>query len=402
VTALDDRLRRALARLPDPPAEAGRRAERAALEALPAAPRRVGNRWLRAAAAAAAAVVVAGAALAATDHLGVRLGPPPPAERPAPAPAPPGGVVQVPEGARGIALVAGGRLWMGTREGLGVQGLAASAAELSPNARYAAVGIGRSLVAIAPDGRRAWSRPAAGPVVAAAWAPNPIVIAYVARRGASHELHVIEGDGDGDRLVDPDVAPVRPSWRADTQALAYVGRDGAARVAAYPSLATSAVAAPGPPVAAVAYAPRGERLALATAGPGFAVAFRDGAGGGGPWMPLGGAGARLSALAWGAPDVLLAAGDEPPDAGPDRVWSLVDTGGPVGKPAGAAFSPIPVLALAPIGDGDRLAVALRAGGRTQVWEAEAPELGLDDPLRPRRVLARVPAAAPGPAALSVR
>ncbi len=79
---------------------------------------------------------------------------------------------------------------------------------------------------IVPDGRRAWSHPTPGPVVAAAWAPNPIVIAYVVRRGGANELHVIEGDGDRDQLVDADVAPVRPSWRADTQALAYVGRDG--------------------------------------------------------------------------------------------------------------------------------------------------------------------------------
>jgi hypothetical protein len=307
----------------------------------------------------------------------------------------------VPEGARGIALVAGGRLWLGTREGLGVQGLAASAAELSPNATYAAVGIGRSLVAIAPDGRRAWSRRAPGPVVAAAWAPNPIAIAYVVRRGGAHELRVVEGDGDGDRLVDPDVAPSRPSWRADTHALAYVGGDGRARVAEYPSLATGPVPGQGAAVAAVAFAPRGDRLALATAGPPVAVAFRGGAAAAGPPTPRSGSGARLTALAWGAPDVLLAAGDEPPGAGPDRVWSLVDAGGPAGKPAGAAHADTPVLALAPIGDGRRLAAAVRAGAETQVWEVDTPELGRDEPLRPRRVLARIPAAA-GPVSLSVR
>ena len=298
-----------------------------------------------------------------------------------------------------MALVAGGRLWLGTREGLGVQGLAVSTAELSPNALYAAVGIGRALVAIAPDGRRAWSHPTPGPVVAAAWAPNPIVISYVVRRGGANELHVIEGDGDGDRLVDADVAPVRPSWRADTQALAYVGRDGAARVADYPSLASRAVAAPPAGVAAVAYAPQGDRLGLATAGPGVAVSFRGG-GGGGLVVPLGAPGARLTALAWGAPGELLVAGDEPRAAEPDRIWSLIDTGR---LADGAAYASSPVLALAPIGDGRRLAAAVRVGGETQVWEVDAPELGRDEELRARRVLLRVPAAAaPGAVALSVR
>ena len=150
-----------------PPTRRARRPRRPPGAAGPPA-----RRWLLAAAAAVAAVVVAGAALAATDRLDVRLGAPP---------APTGrggwdaarGVVQLPDGTQGMALVAGGRLWLGTREGLGVQGLAVSTAELSPNALYAAVGIGRSLVAIAPDGRRAWSHPTPGPVVAAAWAPNP-------------------------------------------------------------------------------------------------------------------------------------------------------------------------------------------------------------------------------------
>ena len=140
--------------------------------------------------------------------------------------------------------MAWGRLRLGTRAGVGVQRLAATTAELSPNALFAAAGLGDSLVAMAPDGRRAWSAPTPGEVAAIAWAPNPIAVAYVVRRGTRHELRVIEGDGDDDRLVDPDVRPVRPAWRADTHALAYVGADCAARVAAYPSLATADVLGP--------------------------------------------------------------------------------------------------------------------------------------------------------------
>ena len=44
----------------------------------------------------------------------------------------------------------------------------AGAAALSPHALFIAAGIGRSLVAMAPDGRRAWSHPAGGKVVAIA------------------------------------------------------------------------------------------------------------------------------------------------------------------------------------------------------------------------------------------
>ena len=55
-----------------------------------------------------------------------------------------------------------------------MQGQAVSAAALSPRALYVAAGIGNSLVAMAPDGRRAWSHPAGGRVVAIAWAPDGI------------------------------------------------------------------------------------------------------------------------------------------------------------------------------------------------------------------------------------
>ena len=397
MSALDDRLRRALEGLPGPSDRARSRAEGAALDTLPG-PARRRPRWLLAAAAVGAAVVAAGAALAATDRLYVRIGEPSAQERPAATPA--SGAVRLPEDSEGLALVADGRLWLATRSGLGVQGVAASAAELSPNATFAAVGLGRSLVAIAPGGRRAWSHPTRGPVVAAAWAPNPIAIAYVARRGDALELRVIEGDGDGDRLIDPDVAPVPPSWRADTQALAYVGRAGRARVADYPSLATRAASAPGRRVAAVAYAPEGDRLALATAGPAFEVSLREGASPG-PWVPLGAPRLRLSALAWSSGAELLMAGDDPRPGAPHRIWSLAGSSARFGKPTRTAFTAAPIDALAPIGDGGRTAAAVRIGEETQVWETALPAPGRDAELTPRRVLLRVPAPA-GPVSLSVR
>ena len=399
MTDLDRRIRDALGALPEGAPDARRRAERAALDALPSAAARRRPRWILAAAAMAAAAAVAGVALAATDRLEVRIGPEPAPEPVARVPqAPPPGQVRVPAEARGLALVAGGRLWLGTRSGLGVQRLAASTAELSPNALFTAAGLGDALVAMAPDGRRAWSVPTPGEVAAIAWAPNPIAVAYVVRRGDRHELRVIEGDGDGDRLVDPDVRPVRPAWRADTQALAYVGRGGAVRVAAYPSLATSdALTPPGDGAAAVAYAPGGDRLAVATA-TSVAVA---GAGSPPAWMSPGGPRLRLTALAWASPDALLVAGQDERPGGVGRLLSLPAVPALSGKAAASRFGP-PVRAIAIPAGGGRPVVAVALGARTQVWEIDALAPGPERGLAPRQVLLDVAAPARTVGALSVR
>ncbi len=393
---LERRLRRTLRELPDADDAARARAEAAALAALPPAPRR--RRWPLVAGGLLAAAVVAGAALAATDRLDVRIGAPS-APRPAPAatdgPAP--GRLALPAGASGLGAVVDGRLWLRTAGGLGVQGLAVTAAELSPRALYAAVGIGSSLVAMAPDGRRAWTRATPGRVVAIAWAPNPIAIAYVVQAGARHELHVIEGDGDGDRLLDRDVAPVRPSWRADALALAYVGADGAARVAAYPSLRVErTLPPPAGRVAHVAFAPSGGRLALATAGTGARLGLAGPAGA--QWTDPG-LGARLRALAWSSPGELVAAGDETAGGAPaGRLW-VIPAGAQVSGKARAAAEAPAVLALAPAGAA-RLVATVRTGGEVQVWEAATPRTG-QARLTPRRVLLRVPAGG-GSASLSLR
>jgi hypothetical protein len=395
VADFERRLRRALGGLPDGPEESRRRAERAALDALPSRGWPLRRRWTVAVAAAVAAVV-AGAGLAATDRLAIRLGEEAPERQAARA----GGAetVRLPAGHDGLALVAGGRLWLGTRAGLGVQGLAASAAELSPNATYAAVGIGRSLVAMTPGGRPAWTHPAGGRVVAAAWAPNPIVVAYVVRRAGRHELRVIEGDGDGDRLVDPDVAPVRPSWRADTGAVAYVARGGQVRVAAQPSLAVQAVAAPTGGARAVAFAPSGRRLAIAAGRAGVSVVLTEGTGPGAR-VELAPAGA-VTALSWSSPRELLVAARDAPGGASGRLWSVGVGDRLFAKASGTAHGPA-AEALAPLAGGGA-AVAVRAAEGLEVWEVDAPSGGGDPELRPRSVLLRVPAPAGGVRALSVR
>src|SRR5919198_5323338 len=107
----------------------------------------------------------------------------------------------VPPKSHGIAVVAGGKLWLRTRSGLRIEGMPVSAAELSPRALYAVVGLGSSLVALAPGQRRAWVHRTGGRVVAAAWSPDGLKIAYVVARARRHELRLIEGDGSPDRML---------------------------------------------------------------------------------------------------------------------------------------------------------------------------------------------------------
>lgn len=222
---LEQRLEGAFARLPKPTREASARARAGALAVL--APARTRSRVELAIAlvAIAFALGAGAAALAATGNLHVRLGSPAKHERAIPE------HLSVPAGTHGIAVVAGGRLWLTTISGLRIEGLPVSTAELSPRALYAVVGIGSSLVALAPGGRRAWVHPTDGRVVAAAWSPDGLKIAYVVARPRGDELRMIEGDGSPDRLLVRGVRPVRPSWRADSLAVAYV--DGRGRAASF-------------------------------------------------------------------------------------------------------------------------------------------------------------------------
>jgi hypothetical protein len=182
----------------------------------------------------------------------------------------------VPEGADGIAAVVDGRLSVVTRGGFRLQGLRVSAAALSPHALYVAAGISRSLVAMAPEGRLAWSHRVRGTVVAIAWAPDGLRIGYVVHAGGRFVLHVIWGNGTHDAVVDRTVRPVRPSWRADSLAFAYVGAGGKAIVYDLAHQSRRVVAAaPMGGVTQLAFSPTGAQLAVAGRR-GFAVEDRPG------------------------------------------------------------------------------------------------------------------------------
>jgi hypothetical protein len=222
---VERRLEAMFAEAPEPDPGAGEEALHRALRALQpvAAPRRGLRTAVFAFAAAVVLLVIAAGSLAAAGALHVSIG--------AKAkPRPTTMQLTLPQGANGIAAIVNGRLSVVTKSGFRLQGLPASAAALSPHALYVAVGNGSSLFTMAPDGRRPWSHPAGGRVVAIAWAPDAIRIAYVVQSGHKFVLHMIWGTGTHDTIIDRSVRPVRPSWRRDSLALAYVGAGGKAIV----------------------------------------------------------------------------------------------------------------------------------------------------------------------------
>jgi hypothetical protein len=256
---LEQHLRAAFGRLPKPSREASARARSAAPAAPGPTDQRLSGVLVLVLATVAFAVGAGAAALAATGNLRVDIGAKNKPARPVPT------RLSVPPGSNGLALVAGGKLWLATRSGLRIEGMPVSAAELSPRALYAVVGIGSSLVALAPGNRHPWVHPTGGRVVAASWSPDGLKIAYVVARRGRYELRMIEGDGSPDRLVAGRADPAKPSWRPDSLAVAYV--DSGGRAAVY-DLGNGTrrifdTRECGGPTRAVAYAPRGRRLAVA-------------------------------------------------------------------------------------------------------------------------------------------
>jgi hypothetical protein len=256
---LERRLEGLFAEAPEPEAGAGEEALHRALRAIhPAAPARRGIRTAVVAFATAAVLLaIAAGSLAAAGALHVSFG-----SKPKPKPRLTTTELVLPRGARGVAAIVDRRLSVVIKGGFQLE-VAATADALSPHALYVAVGIGHSLVAMAPSGRRAWSHAVRGRVVAIAWAPDGLQIAYVVRTDRRLALHLIYGNGKHDRTIDRSVRPVRPSWRADSLAFAYVGGGGKAIVYDIGHERHGVVRSEFP-VTHVAFAPSGRTLALAT------------------------------------------------------------------------------------------------------------------------------------------
>jgi hypothetical protein len=259
---LERRLEGLFAEAPEPEAGAGDEALHRALHALhPAAPARRGIRTAVVAFATAAVLLaIAAGSLAAAGALHVSFG-----SKPKPKQRSTTSQLVLPQGASGVTAIVDGRLSVVTTGGFRLQGLPVTSAALSPHALFVAAGIGQSLVALKPSGRQAWSHPARGKVVAIAWAPFGNRIAYIIQIGHRLALHVIWGDGTHDTTIDRRVRAVRPSWRADSLAFAYVGAGGKAIVydVGHRNRSILAVRAP---VTGVAFAPAGRTLALSTPG----------------------------------------------------------------------------------------------------------------------------------------
>jgi hypothetical protein len=380
--ALERRLRRAFARLPAPSRDISKRARAAAMATLPPEPPRA-RAWLVLVAFAAALVVGAGAAaLAATGNLHVKLG-----ESSPRGPRAQTGL-SIPRGTNGIAVVVGGRLWLTTRHGFRIEGMPATAAELSPRALYAAVGVGSSLVALAPGRRRAWTHETGGPVVAAAWSPDGLKIAYVVDRNGRHELRLIEGDGDHDRLVDPRASAVKPSWRSDALAVAYV-RAGRRAAVYHLGTATRRVfntSRCGGPARAVAYAPGKKRLAVAGQS-GVALVER--------WnrAPSCVAFDRLTtinALAWLSQRSIVTSDNPLQGIGADSAVRRFHLGTIGLNGGGAAFSSRTLLGVASAPGGGSLAVALEpAPGVLELGISPSPAVRSSGRLRVGRSLLRL-------------
>jgi WD40 repeat protein len=107
----------------------------------------------------------------------------------------------------------------GTRQRLGPW----TAATWSPRGLYVAAWRGRELSAVAPNGRVAWTIAARGTVHDATWSPDGYRIAY--RRDAV--VAVVAGDGTGARILAQPVRAVAPAWRPGApHTLAWVGAGG--------------------------------------------------------------------------------------------------------------------------------------------------------------------------------
>jgi hypothetical protein len=255
---VERRLEGLFAEAPEPEAGAGEEALHRALRAIhPVAPARRGLRTAVLVLAAAAVLLgIAAGSLAAAGALHVSFG-----HKAKPRPA--STQLVLPRGANGVAAIVGRRLSVVTTGGFRLQGLPVTSSALSPHALFVAAGIGRSLVALKPSGRQAWSHPAGGTVVAIAWAPFGNRIAYVVRVGHRFVLHLIWGDGTHHKTIDRAVRPVRPSWRADSLAFAYVGGGGKAIVYDVGHEQHRVVGSESS-VTQLAFAPSGRSLALAT------------------------------------------------------------------------------------------------------------------------------------------
>ncbi len=240
-------------------------ARRTALEALGTNPptRRWFGTYAVALAALAACLVAGGVTLAATHAVDIPLIQARPAATHSTLPA---ATSPLSAGTTAFVVKIDGRAWHAHAHGVTLAGGRLSALALSPGALYALRAKGHQLRAVSSQtGRVAFTLRTVGTVTAAAWSPLPIRIAYIERVDHHFVMHDMWGTGSHDRQAHGLAAPVAPSWRWDSLAVAYVRANG--RVAVL-SPTTGAVETLPRACAighaqAVAYSPTSDLLAIA-------------------------------------------------------------------------------------------------------------------------------------------
>jgi WD40 repeat protein len=141
----------------------------------------------------------------------------------------------------------------------------------SPSGYYVAAARGRELVAVVADpevarqpaGTIRWSVTQPRPINDPTWAPSGTELAYLA--GTS--LHVVEGDGSPDVMLDAHVLPTPPAWMPDPSrngnTLAYVDADHTVRVVDVETGAQLWRSAPiGGPIPRIDWSADGRQLAV--------------------------------------------------------------------------------------------------------------------------------------------
>jgi hypothetical protein len=388
-TELERRLERALTGMPVEASSAAHdRARAAALAATPGPGIVRRSRWRAVAAVAiATALVTTGVTLAASGRSPFTGA----STHARPAPQPPKPITgPLPQGALSFSTFAGGSAWVAVPHRFVLRGARRTAVAVGPNAVYVMQADGNVIQAVSmASGRVVRSRRTDGRVTAVVWSPYPIRIAYVTSAGGAYRLHDAYGDLSNDRLVDPHVGPIAPSWRWDSLAFAYVRADG--RVAVHNVFSRRTfVIRPGCGIrraTAVAFSPTSGLLAITdrarlrivdTTGGTPAVCTTHA--GGAPsivWIRprqlLVGAGTTLSRYVLGRPGV-----------------AAYDTTATPGTIRGLAASP----------DSRRLALALGDGRSIEVVAADVPRFGeASTPLHVLQVLLRTSAGS-GPVGLN--